>query len=689
VSVPATTRARTVRRTTWLALAAIVAAASPAAAQDEPAAASILLVSQTPWTSPDDPRLRLTVQVTNESGVAIEAPEIGWTLGPRITARDQYEAALVEGPSLAAAADTQALGAPLQPGERRGVILDRDLSEITAVDPDESGVYPLGVELRSAGVPLAELTTAVIHLVEPPQEPVRLSWWTEIDVPIAFGPSGAMVDGRLEEILASRRGPVAQVEALAELASPETRRAIDRPIRFDVVVSPAALEQLEQAADGYRRSDGTQVPSDAPPAVAAADALRLLRRLAQSPAARLHTTGLAAPTFPSLLTSGLEEHVARQLEAGEATFERILREPPDLAVARPPGLAIDEETIEVLLAHGATTVLGAADSVARPTDPLGLAPPPAAVVRTAAGIAVPIVLPDPSTQALLADRDLHEDPALAAQVVLGELATIWREQPVPEPPTERGLALELPNDLPADAWASLVRRLAAAPFLAATHAEALPEEIAPDPEEAALRTRRLIGFSDDYVADVIAADDDVAAFDEIVQRPRPEVGRLHRAILYAESFQYIGREEAGRTWIAAVTTLTARTFREIAPDTSRVLTFTSRNGRIPLRMGDPGGRVLRVRIELRSQRVEFLDTGVRTVVIDAPGEQVTFAAELKASGRSPIEVFVRTPSGLLVARRVLVVSSTAVNPIALIITVCAGLVLVGLWSRRLFRRRTT
>jgi hypothetical protein len=247
----------------------------------------------------------------------------------------------------------------------------------------------------------------------------------------------------------------------------------------------------------------------------------------------------------------------------------------------------------------------------------------------------------------------------------------------------------LPSDLPADAWAPLVRRLAAAPFLEATHAEALPAEIVPEPQEAALRARRPIGFSDDYVANVVAAAHDVAAFDQIVQRPRPEVGRLHRAILYAESSQYLGREEAGRTWIAAAAAVTARTFREIAPDTSRVLTFTSRNGRIPLRMGDPGDRVLRIRVELRSQRVDFLDTGVRTVVIDAPGEQVTFDAELKAAGRSPIEVFVRTPSGRLVARRVLVVSSTAVNPIALIITVCAGLVLVGLWSRRLFRRRTT
>jgi hypothetical protein len=47
-----------------------------------------------------------------------------------------------------------------------------------------------------------------------------------------------------------------------------------------------------------------------------------------------------------------------------------------------------------------------------------------------------------------------------------------------------------------------------------------------------------------------------------------------------------------------------------------------------------------------------------------------------------------SPNGQIVSQRTLVVSSTALNPIALIITAGAGLVLVALWSRRLFRRRT-
>jgi hypothetical protein len=99
--------------------------------------------------------------------------------------------------------------------------------------------------------------------------------------------------------------------------------------------------------------------------------------------------------------------------------------------------------------------------------------------------------------------------------------------------------------------------------------------------------------------------------------------------------------------------------------------------------------VFDVVVEVASGRVEFLDGRTRTVRIDRPNQVVTFDAEVKASGRSSIEVRVRSPNGLVLSQGVLVVRSTALNPIALIITVGAGLVLVGLWSRRLFRRRSS
>ena len=42
-----------------------------------------------------------------------------------------------------------------------------------------------------------------------------------------------------------------------------------------------------------------------------------------------------------------------------------------------------------------------------------------------------LVLPDPSTQALFARTDLLGDPVLASQLVLGELALIWKQSRCP------------------------------------------------------------------------------------------------------------------------------------------------------------------------------------------------------------------------------------------------------------------
>ena len=81
-----------------------------------------------------------------------------------------------------------------------------------------------------------------------------------------------------------------------------------------------------------------------------------------------------------------------------------------------------------------------------------------------------------------------------------------------------------------------------------------------------------------------------------------------------------------------------RTFSQLQPDTSRPLTFTSRSGTIPLRMGDPGDMVVNVKVVLASGRVEFLDDNERTVRLDQANQVITFPVEVKAAGPSNIDV---------------------------------------------------
>ena len=227
-------------------------------------------------------------------------------------------------------------------------------------------------------------------------------------------------------------------------------------------------------------------------------------------------------------------------------------------------------------------------------------PDPAAALSTTSGVDVNLVLPDPGAQAMLSDPALRKDPVLLAQAVLGELATIWREQPVPEGDVKRGLALDLLPDLPTAVWGEVVERLSDAPFLDPTYAEELPFEVDPAPIPAALEPQATEGFTQGYADDLAATGRRLAAFASILEEPAEEADRLRRDLLYAEASQYILNEGSGRVWIESVNDVIDRAFSRLAPDTSRVLTFTSRSGTIPLRMGDPGGRVLNVSVELAS-----------------------------------------------------------------------------------------
>jgi hypothetical protein len=663
-----------------LSLLAIVWVASPARAQlEEAPRAAIHLISQTAWTEPVRPLIRVTVRITNEGDSSITDAVVGWRLGPRVITRGQYETALEEGAPSPALADTVFRG-DLEPRASIEVPIRINTSETEAIE-DDSGVYPLQVVLLTDDDLIASMTTAVIHLVQDPQKPVLFSWWTEVTAPVAFGPDGTMIDRGFEGALASGGGIVAQVEAIHDLLQVASSGAA-----LDLIVAPVALDQLERAADGYERRDGTSVPPDAPAARAAADTLERLREIATFPQARLHAMPFAAPRLPALLAA-LPRQLDAQWRLGDETFERLLGEPPDPTVARPPGLAFDQPSIDAMAARGATTIIGAADSVERPPQEDDIAPPPAAILGTTSGGEVTLLLPDPDATALLDKDRVEEDPILAAQVLLGELAMIWRERPVPPEEEYRGLALDLPPDLPAAFWRPAVRRLSQALFLESVQAEDLREGLRPPPERTVLGSSAPEVFSASYANDLAATTRRINAFGSIVEEPAGGAVRLRRAVFYAEASQYIQNEGSGRAWLNAVNGVIDRTFARLAPDTSRELTFTSPSGTIPLRMGDPGDRVINVTVKLASGRVDFIDE-TQDVRLDQPNQVITFPAEVKAAGPSRIEVSVMSPNGIVLAQRELVVSSTAINPIALFITVGAGLVLVGLWSRRLFRRRS-
>jgi hypothetical protein len=527
---------------------------------------------------------------------------------------------------------------------------------------------------------VAVVDTAMIFLVRDPEVPLLISTTIELTAPIAFDPDGMLVDRDFEASVAPTGSLGAEVSALARLAREQQISPVD------LVVQPSLLDQLSRMADGYERADGSRVPAGEGGAAHADSLLTELRQTVASPSIHVTAMPFSAPTIPSLLASGLAADLAAQQAAGLAMVQQVLGMDPSPTVIRPPEGALDDAAVSALAALGASTILGDADTVERPPQPNEFAPPPTAALAVG-GQTVDLVLPDAGTQALLSQAGFLTDPVRAAQATLGELATIWQEAPVPSSP--RGVSVLLPAGAPARFWGAFLGRLASVPFLRPVAAADLVAQIPPPAAPSAIVSPPTDRFSPEYVENLKHARRDLLALRSMLVEPTPLPDRLGRDLLYAESGEYLGNETAGRAWIDHVNQVTHDVFSRAVPDTSQVFTFLSDTASIPLRMGDPGALPIRFTLQLRSNRFRFPGGDLQTVTLTQPNQIVTFDATALASGQGTIQVVLRAPSGRAIRQTTLNVSSRSVNRIALLVTGAAALVLVGLWSRRLVKRRTT
>ncbi len=674
----------------FLAACTVLAVASFGAAAAAPAYTMTLLV-QTPFTTVKDPLLQVSVRISNSGGEPAAGLSVGLVIGQPIRSRDAYDRFVRGGTvgSILTTLDFPQKGS-LAPGQTRTFAIRQDLS-MTGVTATDSLVYPAQVQIRSNGVAIDALNTPLVHIVRKPEVPLRTAWWAELTAPPAFDPAGVLVDRSFEAAITPDGWIGAQVEALRRMVEDPSR-----DVEIDVAIEPAVVDQLARMADGYTRVDGTKVAAGTDGARRAADILTVLRELAATPKIQWSAMGFSAPNIPSLVSSGLSDDLDRQAAAGAATLNTIRITPTGL-VARPPGGELSDASITALVSRGASTILADADTVVRLPQDKGFAPLPTAEVDAGTIGTADLVLPDPGTQALVEDPALQADPVLEAQTVLGELATIWRESPVPAPPTVRGIALALPAGLPAGLWGPLTRRIADAPFLRTMTAQELVREVTPRGPLETLRDPSAATFTRTYAEGIRNERRDVQAFRAMLVDPSPVPDRLDLDLLYAESGVYLGDGEfVGRAWVDQVTTTTRAVFERVGPPSegptgnTQVFTFTSKEGTVPVRMGDPGPTPLRVVVQLRSAWFRFPDGSVQTVVLDRPNQVVTFRVEATAGSQGhSIQLLVRAPppSGRPIDQHALVVRTAAVNGFALMITVAAALGLVLLWTRRLVRSR--
>lgn len=674
-----------------LPAAVLLVAVAPASAQSpsppdepEPSVVRLQLVEQTTWNGPDRSTVDLRVRATNEGDAPLGRITIGVTLFGRLISRTAYEASLLADPvpAVVVKADTFARQGPLEPGASRVFEIAFPV-DAPGIDPTSSGVYPLKVDLRSDGVPVAEIRTSVVYLVRNPELPLALSWTFVLHHPIAFRPDGVFTSTSLEEELASGGQIGGLSRALAEHASTSSE-----PV--DVAVSPVLLQQLLRMRDGYVvEVDGErrEVPAAGPGASAAAAALEELRLAASSPAVSMSAMPFAAPQIPSLISGGLARDLDVQLERGHELVASTLETTPDSSIARPPGGALDDGSLQALGSHEPPVRVLALDAgaIVEPEDPLGFAPPPVAALRGPGDLVG--VVPNPAVSEILFSPLSSADPVLGAHAVLGELAAIWQEQPG----VARGIAMLLPEslDLPGAFYRTLMKGVADAPWLRPIAVRDLVTDFPPgDPFE--LISPVPGSFSATYVGELKQTRRLIDVYRSILVEDSDEPDRLDTQLLLAESGDFLTDPSSGFAFVADAGRHVNDAFAAITADAGAVVTLTSRSGAtMPVFVTNEAEEAVHVSVALESQYLVRSPLSEDVVLAPGDAQTLTFELDLKTTGRFPVRIVIAAPGGRPIGQSSVIVRSTAYSRIALIITIAAGLVLVLVWARRSLPRRTT
>lgn len=675
------------RRLAWILLAFLGLPALPAmvGSAQETAPVRLTLLSQTPWNSSgwsatSQRQLVVRFRAENLGDGPIGDLSIVVSLYGRVITRTAYQQSLETDLGLVFDAETFAREGTLDPGVSRDFEVEYSLNS-PGIDPDESGVYPLKIDLRSGFTSVAALRTPVVFLVRQPEEPLALSWTFVLDHPITFRPDGVFTSTALHDSLAPGGRLASQLDALLDLvAAPQLR-----PV--DVAVSPVLLLQLGRMRDGYQILEDGNVRT-VPPGEGGTDLARQafadLRAIAAAPNVRVTALPFSSPELPALLAGGLARDLDVQLQHGRETIADFLQATPSSVVLRPPGAVVDAATVRELSARGISTlVVGPGTLVATP-HPLGFAGPPTAELGDGE---IDAIVPEVSVATLLQEGLVDEDPVRAAQTAIGELAAIWQERPG----ELRGVAVVLSEDasLPAAFFGPFTQAIARAPWLRTMHATEFTAAFPPvEPSTLAPAFPRSFGTS--YVAELRQARRRVDTYRSVLLEQNDEPERLDTMLLLAESRQFLSAPEQGLAFIRATRDAVGTVFDAVTLDTVSVITLTSSSGSgIPITVTNGSEDGLRLTLQLVSQN---LRNPASADLVLAPGasETLRFRVELKTTGRSLVRIEVLSPGGRVIQRGgTIVVRSTDYNRIALVITAAAALVLLVLWARRFVPRRTS
>jgi hypothetical protein len=641
---------------------------------------TLRLLHQTRWNDPDHTVVKVDVRAVNRSDQTLRDLSIFLGINTPTGSRTEYEQSLTEPTGAELLGNTLVKPGTLVPGARVTYRLTQDVSTLANIGG--SAVYPMVVQLRSGDVTLATLRSPVIFLARnPPLTPLDLSWSFVLSAPITYGPDG-FHSSLLQKMISPRQPLREELDALLALASSK------KPKPFDVAIAPQLVDQLATMSRGYTLTTGTStthIPKGTGGSAEAARALFELRSITAGRPAEVSALPFSSPSIPALMAGGLGQDLPEQLARGRQIVQTVLGHDPTPGVMHPPGSRLDQASLFALQQNGIHLLLVDSNAVHQPQQQLGFAKP--AVVGLSTGTSTPVeaVVPDSGIQALLDGNLPSDDSHLAVQVILGELAQVWLEQPS----FSRGIALTVSerSHLPGSFFGPFIRTLAVAPFLHPRKAVRLADAHPPPSDTLGMLKPAAAGmrYSSSYLSALRAARQSIGTYTSILARAdATTTGELDRLILLAESGQFLTRDDGGMAFLSSVTDRLRQQFQAVTLDTSDVVTLTSRSGTIPIPIHNATGRTVKVRVDLEAGGRLSVEDNARLVTVPPDGVTLPFRVQAQTTGRFPVQIQVLTPDGhtALGPPAHLVIRSTAYNRVALVLTIGAALVLLALWGRR-------
>jgi hypothetical protein len=642
---------------------------------------TLVLVSQTPWNTPRNSQLDVKVTADNQGSSALQGLSLEVTIYDALISRGSYAESLtqdvgtpIQGPQ------TFALHESLDPGASATFHFDEKVGSL-AKGAAEGRVYPMTVQLVSQGNSVAELRSPVIFIPKQPKIPLDFSWTFVLGQPFIVGPDGVFRSTELERRLSPTGSLTGQVDALSSITSAPGQSPLN------LVLSPSLLDQLVRMQNGYsvRTASGLRhVSRGTGGATEAAAALMSIRTAARALGVQVSALPFASPNIPQLISSGLGKDLPAQLADGNQAVKALAGVEPDPSILRPPASAVDDATITHARALGVKTMLLDPGIVTQPKQPKSFAPPATATISGGnGGGGVTCIVPDDELAGYLSAARTLGDPRLSEQQVLGDLASIWLEQP----DTARGVAMitSTEQNLPAGFLTSLAHTLPKVPWLDARTATGLADRLAPDPNPAKFRAARPGPIPSGYMAKMQDVQVMGGRYRAILVDPGSSqlLTELGRQLLLTEGSALVANQPLGLEWLDSMRGHLQDQFDRIIPNTSLPVTLTSSSGVIPIRLPNGTGEKIKILVSLQSSHLQVAGQNPR---LASPAETITFDVRSRTTGTYPVQVQVLTPQGDLIGETTLVVRSTAFSRIALVITLGAIAILIALWVRRLVRR---